>query len=398
MLALGAQGLLDARPQGRIDRRHLRRTMNRIQLLQLDSVPIVARTQQLVLFSRLGPHRPGLLDEIAYKHDEWFEAWAHEASVLPVSTEPLLRWQKSRSEGGQTWNHLVRIGREEKAYVADVLAQVADRGPILARDLDDPRPQSGEWWGSRSMGTLALDWLFRIGAVGVRRVGNFVKEFDLLERIIPADILALPTPTEADAQRELLDRSAQALGVGTIACFADYFRLPIRDARQRAEELIEDGTLVAVSVPGWNKPTFRHRNAQRHRSKSGGVLVSPFDPVVWNRPRAAALFDFDYKLEIYTPKAERVYGYYVLPFLWKNQLVARVDLKTNRKESVLEVLGAFAEPGWDVDDASGRDLAEALWNELLDLAAFVGAERVGVSPNGDLAAALLELSRRPVQS
>ena len=179
-IALAAQGLTDPAPAGRVDRRHLRRVMGRIKLLQLDSVPVVVRTQYLPPFSRLGAYDRALLDRIAYRDDEWFEAWAHEASLLPVADEPLLRWQKQRAEQGDTWKNLADLARSEPGYVAEVLAQVEER-PLTASELVDPRRRDGQWWGSRSLGSIALDWLFRIGAAGIRRRGNFVKEFDLLE-------------------------------------------------------------------------------------------------------------------------------------------------------------------------------------------------------------------------
>lgn len=385
-IALTAQGFNDPMPKARVDRRHLRRVMGRLHLLQLDSVPVVMRTQYMPLFSRLGPYAPKLLDETAYKHDEWFEAWSHEASLLPVESEPLLRWHKARSEAGETWANLRELAEREPAYMDEVYAQVAERGPLFARDLDDPRPQDGDWWGSRSLGTWALDWLFRVGKVGIRRVGNFEKEFDLLDNIVPANIRALPTPSEEDAHRSLLLMGAEAHGVGTAECLADYFRLPIRSSRARLSELVEDGKLEPVTIQGWSKPAFRHPDAVLPRWVRGRALLSPFDPVVWNRPRAEQLFDFDYRIEIYVPADKRVYGYYVLPFLLDDQVVARVDLKTNRADRVLEVKAAFGEPGIDRDR-----VATELHGALRDLATFVGADDLSFGARGDLTPALAAL-------
>ena len=382
-IALAAQGFTDPAPAGQADRRHLRRVMGRLKLLQLDSVPVVVRTQYLPPFSRLGCYDRALPDRIAYTDDEWFEAWAHEASLLPVGDEPLLRWQKRRAEQGDTWKNLAELARSEPDYVAEVLAQVAD-GPLTAGELADPRRRDGEWWGSRSLGSIALDWLFRIGAVGIRRRGNFVKEFDLLERIVPPEVRARPTPTVEDAQRALLERSAEALGVGAAGDLIDYYRLPIREGRARLRELVEAGSLETADVEGWTEPAYLNPEARLPRSVDTLTVLSPFDPIVWNRDRAARLWGFDYRIEIYVPAAKRVYGYYVLPVLHGEQLVARLDIKTDRSGGALRVLGAFAEP--DVDHAA---LAGRLRPHLLELARFVGVGDVSYGDRGDLMAALV---------
>ena len=356
--------------------------MGRLKLLQLDSVPVVVRTQYLPPFSRLGCYDSSLLDRIAYTDDEWFEAWAHEASLLPVGDEPLLRWQKQRAEQGDTWKNLADLARSEPGYVAEVLAQVTER-PLTAGELADPRRRDGEWWGSRSLGSIALDWLFRIGAVGIRRRGNFTKEFDLLERIVPADVLARPTPSAEEAQRELLVRSAEAMGVGTAGDLIDYYRLPVREGRARLREVVDSGLLAEVAVEGWTEPAYMHPGARLPRSVDALSVLSPFDPIVWNRDRAARLWNFDYRIEIYVPAAKRVYGYYVLPVLDGERLAARLDVKTDRAGGALQVLGAFAEP--DVDHGG---LVERLQPHLQDLARFVGVDDVGYGDRGDLMAAL----------
>ena len=381
-IALAAQGFCDPAPTARVDRRHLRRVMGRLNLLQLDSVPVVVRAQYLPPFSRLGRYDRVLLDRIAYADDEWFEAWAHEASLLPVGDEPLLRWQKRRAEQGDTWKNLADLARSEPGYVAEVLAQVAER-PLTAGELADPRRRDGEWWGSRSLGSIALDWLFRIGAVGIRRRGNFVKEFDLLERIVPPEVLARPTPSAEEAQRELLERSAAALGVGTATDLIDYYRLPVREGRARLADLVEAGSLRPVEIEGWAEPAYMHPESRLPRSADTLTVLSPFDPIVWNRARALRLWDFDYRIEIYVPASKRVYGYYVLPVLDGERLVGRLDLKTDRAVGVLRVLAAYAEPG--VDRGA---LAERLQPHLHALARFVGAEDVSFGDRGDLMPAL----------
>ncbi|MCQ3812808.1 MAG: winged helix DNA-binding domain-containing protein [Acidimicrobiia bacterium] len=382
-ICLAAQGFKGLRPNGRVDRRHLRAVMSKIGLLQLDSVPVVTRTQYMSLFSRLGPYRPELLDEIAYRDDEWFEAWSHEASLLAVRDEPLLRWQKQRARRGETWSHLAALARKDPNFVDEVLAQVRHK-PLTAKELVDPRQQSGQWWGGRSEGSIALDWLFRIGELGVRRRAGFQKEFDLLERIVPKDILAMPTHSEPDAQRRLLMRAAASFGVATASDLIDYYRLPKVPCKTRIAELVEDGRLIEVNVQGWNRPGLLHPQAVAARSIDVCTLLSPFDPVVWCRPRGLRLFDFDYKIEIYTPAAKRVYGYYVLPFLLGDSIVARVDLKTDRRAGVLLVQGAFKEPGHPQ-----TQVAAGLRHALNDLTRFVGCETWKVTGTaGDLINAL----------
>jgi len=378
-ISLTAQGFRDPRPTGRVDRRHLRRVMGRLGLLQLDSVPVVIRTQYMPLFSRLGPYDPDLLDRVAYHDDEWFEAWSHEASLLSVVDEPLLRWHKQRSRQGETWRGLSELAQREPGYVADVLAQVRER-PMAPGELSNPRPRGGNWWGSRSIGSLALDWLFRIGELGVRRRPGFVKEFDLLDRIVPVEIQALPAPSEFDAHRELLDRAGASLGVAAAPDLIDYHRLPKRATRPRIDELVEQGRLIEAAVEGWDRPAYLHTDAVAPRSVDACALLSPFDPVVWFRERAERLFDFRYRIEIYTPAAKRVYGYYVLPLLLGDRIVARADLKTDRADGVLRVFGAFAEPGVDHDEVTS-----GLKRALDDLALMVGTGRWEVSGrNGDL--------------
>ncbi len=380
-IALGAQGFTDARPTGKVDRRHLRRVMGRLNYIQLDSVPVVMRTQYMPAFSRLGPYDPDLHDRVAYKDDEWIEAWCHEASLIPVADEPLLRFMKDRARNGDAWKGFVTFAAQEAAYIDEVRAQIQER-PLAPGDLEDPRPREGEWWGSRSLGSVALDWLFRIGEVGIRRDPGFIKEFDLLERIVPAEIRALPTPSEEDATRELLRRGAKSLGVFSLPELIDYHRVPKKAGRLRALELIEEGAFTEVSVEGWDRPAYVHPDAARPRRINACTFLSPFDQLTWHRERAQRLFDFDYKIEIYVPQAKRKYGYYVLPFLLGDRIVGRCDLKTDRTDNVLRVLSAFSEPGTDRDE-----VIEGLRPALDDLARFVGVDEWTVSGTaGDLIA------------
>ena len=377
--ALHAQGFGAKDRNTAVNRGHLRRLVRRLHIVQLDSVPVITRTQYMPAFSRLGPYDPTMLDEIAYKHDELFEAFVHEASIVPVADEPLFRFMKTRARNGETWGGLVKLAKKEAVYIAEVLDEVRERGPLMASELSNPRPRQGEWWGSRSIGTLALDYLFRVGEVSIRRVGNFEKEFDLLERIVPGEVLAQPTPTEEESLKELLVRSAAAHGLGTAAGLTDYFRLPKRAVKPLFAELVEDQRLVPCTVSGTSKPVYMHPDMVVPRSVNARALLSPFDPVVWFRDRASWLFDFEYRIEIYVPKPKRVYGYYVLPFLLGGELVGRCDLKTDRKDGVLRLLGAFAEPG--VDEAA---IAGELAAELELLAQLVGVDAVSVDTKSKL--------------
>lgn len=378
-LCLGAQGFGLTPDTRGVNRRDVRKVMNTLHLLQLDSVPVITRTQYMPTFSRLGPYRADLLDEIAYRDDEWFEAWAHEASLVPVETEPLLRWKKARSEAGGTWKGLVELNRKEGDYVEQCYREVLERGPLSASELSSPRPRSGEWWGSRSVGSLALDWLFRIGRLGIRRFGNFEKAFDVIENIVPADILALPTPSEDDAIKELLVKAASALGVGTANDLVDYFRLPPRTAKPLLPELVEDGRLTPCAVENWTKPAYALPRQRVPKSITARSLISPFDPVVWHRDRTERLFDFEYRIEIYVPKPKRRWGYYVLPFVLGDKIVARVDVKNDRTKRKILVPAAHIEPG-QPPGLVAEELAAALW----DLARFLNADSITVGRKGDL--------------
>lgn len=381
-IALGAQGFADVAPKGAVTKRHLKRAMGRMRVLQLDSIPVVIRTQYLTFHSRLGPYDPALLDRVAYKDDSWFEVWSHEASMLPVETEPLIRWTWDRAREGRTWKNLHEVSIREPNYVQSILDEVRDKGTVTGGTLEDPRPMPGDgsgWW-HRSLGVMALDWLYRVGDLGVRRQGNFEKVFTPIENIIPAEIRALPTPTPEDALKHLLVQATQAVGVGTAKDIADYFRLSIREVRPVLAELVEDGRILPATVKGWDVPAFADPDAKTPRSITGATVLSPFDPVVWFRERAERIWGFEYRIEIYVPEAKRKYGYYVLPVMVDGDLVARLDVKTDRQADVLRIQSSHAEFGHDTLEMAGR-VAEAIH----DLAALVGVEGIEVSNNGSLA-------------
>ena len=322
--------------------------MDRLHLLQLDPVPVVMRTQYLPLFSRLGAYRSELLDEVAYRPHRgrypWFEAWSHEASLLPVEMEPWLRFMKQRAREGETWGRYFETVLEDPAYLDRVRDEIKSRGPLAAGELSDPRPNQGDWWSNRSTGARALDWLFRTGELGIRRRAGFVKEFDLLERIVPSEVLGRPTPTFEASLDELLQRSARAHGIASADCLVDYFRLPVKPAKARLAALVEDGRLVEAEVEGGSPgPISIRRRAVRGRSgrlrcfrPSIRRLVSQAD----RRALRLRLSDRDLRSE-----GEASLGLLRATAADGRRLVARFDLKTDREARVLEVRAAHLEEG-----------------------------------------------------
>ncbi|TIO11273.1 winged helix-turn-helix domain-containing protein [Mesorhizobium sp.] len=384
--ALAAQGFADPRPNSTPDRRHLARVLGRTGLLQIDSVSAVVRAHYMPLYSRLGPYPLALLDNAAVtRKRKVFEYWAHEASFLPVETYPLMRWRMERAERGEEmYNGLAKWGHERAAYIEDIYREVVDRGPIAASALEGQKG-SGGWW-SWSDAKHAFEWLFWAGRITTASRRGFERLYDLPERVLPPAILALPVPSPEDAHRELLRISARAHGVATTGDLRDYFRLSPADIKGRIEELVETGDLLPVRVEGWDKPAFLHKDARFPRKIEARALLAPFDPVVFERSRAERLFDFRYRIEIYTPAEKRQYGYYVLPFLLGERIVARIDLKADRPASVLRVHAAYAEPG------APQQTAAELFEELKLMQSWLGLERIEVTPVGDLGSALADIT------
>jgi uncharacterized protein len=380
-VALAASGFADPRPAGPPTRRHLHRVLGRTRLLQIDSVNVFARAHLMPPFSRLGAWPTEVLDDVAYRRRELFEYWGHEASYLPVDLHPLLRWRMARAESlEEGWGGPLRVFRDRPEFVQEVLARVAEQGPVGAGALRDVPRIGGSWWGWDDV-KKALEYLFWSGRVTTaRRTNGFERLYDLTERVLPADVLARPTPSRDDAQRELVALSARALGVATERDLRDYFRLRPAEARTAVASLVEEGTLLPVDVEGWRGPAWLHRDAALPRKVRATALLSPFDPLVFERSRTARLFGFDYRIEIYVPEAQRVHGYYVLPFLHDEALRARVDLKADRRSGVLLVQAAFAEPGHDP-----AETAVALAGELRRAARWRELDDVVVRPRGDLA-------------
>jgi uncharacterized protein len=385
-IALAAQGFADPRPAGRVDARHLRRALGRIGLLQIDSVNVLIRSHYLPLFARLGPYPRDVLDRMAWggPRRELFEYWAHEASLVPLGLLPSLRWRMERASL-DAWGSMRRIARDNPGFVEKVRALVAEQGPIGAGAVEvDRAKRPGTMWNWHD-GKVALEWLFYRGEVAAATRRNFERLYDLTERVIPAEILAAPTPSPDDAQRELVRVAARALGVATERDLRDYFRLQPADSQARVGELVDAGELVPVTVAGWRQPAYLWPDARLPRRVDARALLSPFDSLIWERQRTERIFDFRYRLEIYTPAARRVHGYYVLPFLLGDRIVARVDLKSDRQARVLRVQAAYAEAA---DGSVAGELVPELARELAQLAEWLGLDGVAVADRGDLAGPL----------
>ena len=378
-ISLIAQGFSYKRTAGKASASELNFVMDAMKVVQLDAVPIVVRTQYLPFFSRLGNYDMSLYEEIAYKKDQWFELWAHEASIAPVKNEPFFRFIKERAKRGDTWKGLYKVAKEQPEYVKTVLKEVEQRGPLEAKHLNDPRYINQSGWGSRSVGQLALNWLYRIGEVGIRRGKNFEKKYDLITNIVPSEVLSRPSPTEEESLKELYLWAASAMGVASARDIQDYFRTRSANTPTLLAELVEEGLLRKVAVEGWGLESFAPSDFGTVKQISPTCVLSPFDPITWNRERLRRIFNFDYKLEIYKPKSKREFGYYVMPFMHNGQIVARVDLANRRQTGVLEILGAFCEPSFDREAIS-----KPLWEEISLLATFVGCSAIEIKRRGNL--------------
>jgi uncharacterized protein YcaQ len=381
-ITLAAQGFTDPKPGGATDLRHLRRVLRRLHLIQMDSVNVLQRAHFLPLYSRLGPYPTGLIERAAYrKPRELFEFWGHEASLITVDLQPLFRWRMARA-AEFAWGNMTRIAAEQPELVARVLDQVRERGPITAAEIEHDAPRSTDNWGwNWSVVKRALEWLFYSGQVtAAERTTSFARRYDLTERVLPRSVLDAPTPAYPDAIRALAELSARALGVAAEAELRDYFRLPVAGFKQAVAELVEDKVLQPVTVRGWKPAAYLHHEAKLPRRVGAATLVSPFDPLIWERARTERLFDMQYRIEIYVPAPQRLYGYYVLPFLLGDRFAARVDLKADRRTGVLQIPAAWIEPGADPDET-----AAALAAELARLAGWLGLSDIAAPERGDLA-------------
>jgi uncharacterized protein YcaQ len=376
--------------------RALTQLVRQLGVVQIDSVNVLVRSHYLPVFSRRGAYQNALLERAAYDHRLLFEYWGHEASFLPIETYPLLRWRMEDARNGiGIWKGLKRYASAHQDLVKNVLGQLRERGPLGASELMDAGKSRGAWWGW-SEGKQLLEWLFWSGVVATARRRNFERLYDVTERVLPEAILNTPAPSREHAQRELMTMGARAMGVATARDLRDYFRLPAKDANARLAELVEAGVLVPVAVEGWKQQAYLHREAKippAGKTRELSALLSPFDSLIWERQRTERLFDFHFRLEIYTPAHKRQHGYYVLPLLWGERIVARVDLKSERGAGVLQVKGGSVEPGVDV-----KSVLEPLAQRLTELAQWLGLERYAVtSRRGELMRELRKVafSRRP---
>jgi uncharacterized protein len=421
-IALAAQGFVDPRPSGKVTARHLRRVIEQVGALQLDSVNVLCRSHYLPVFARLGPYPRDLLDRMAWgsgRGRALFEYWGHAASLLPLSAYPLLRWRmqaarrwvwdgwtSTRVPGrpppdyATTWDDdiiapwaviegMTRLTLERPTLVADVLQLLTERGAVAAGQANPdgqrssgPAAEGGRMWNWQDA-KIALEWLFCTGAVTTATRKGFERIYDLTARVLPAAVLDAPAPSAEDAQRELVRIAARAQGVATEKQLRGYFDLSRDQARARIAELLDSGELAHVRIDGLSQRTYLWTQARVPRQVRARALLSPFDSLIWDRDRPLRLFDFHYRISIYTPAAKRTHGYYVLPFLLGDRLVARVDPKADRQGSALLIQAAHAEPGVREDE-----VATELAAELRAMADWLELDRVVVDERGDLAGAL----------
>lgn len=373
-LALAAQGFGVRPSTAAVSSAQVNRMIGRLGLLQIDSVNALVRSHYLPLFSRLGNYSPQLLDQAAWsqgRQRRLFEYWGHEASLLPLAMYPLLRWRMQRARQGQgIYGQLARFGQEQQATIRRVLACVEEQGALGAGSLSTRQERAGPWW-DWSAEKHALEWLFAAGEVTVAGRRGFERLYDLPERVLPAAILQQPLLDEAQAQRGLLLHAIGALGVATEKDLRDYFRLSPADGPARLAQLLEAGEVQRCEVEGWRQAAYCLPAPKVPRKVEASALLSPFDSLVWERSRTERLFDFRYRLEIYTPQHKRIYGYYVLPFLHDERIAARVDLRAERALGRLAVHAVHEEPQ-GLDEQGMMALAA----NLRQMAQWLGLEQV----------------------
>ena len=387
---MAAQGLASPRPTGRVDARHLRRVLDTVGVIQIDSVNVLVRSQELPLFSRLGNHPRTLIAE-ATERGEMYEYWCHAASHLPISHHPLsrLRMERARMSGDNVWSGVANAAKKNPGLAAEILARIESTPEgIVAGDVRTRTGPKGQWW-DWDQGKAILEWLFWTGQVTARRRANdFARVYMAPRHAIPSAVLKMKAPSQEETRRQLVTLAARSHGIATLTDLADYHHEKPTVLKPALQSLVDDGSLHEVTVEGWREKAYLHPEAKRPRTVSARALLSPFDSMVWCRPRNERLFGFHYRIEIYTPAAKRKYGYYVLPFLLDDRLVARVDLKADRHRGVLMVPGAFSESGSDT-----LHVASELADELSLMAQWLGLGDIEVGRNGDLSTPLRKLLR-----
>jgi hypothetical protein len=372
-IALAAQGFDIARPKTKATQRHVDALISRLGVIQIDSVNVLVRSQELPLFSRLGNHDRNAIPK-ATEAQKLFEYWGHEAAHLPVDLQPLFRWKMDAARTGRVthWG-LTSFYEENKAFVKRTLKHVEKNGPTTSRELSTRTEKKGTWW-DWDEAKVALEYLFLTGELMSRgRGSDFARVYDVPERVLPQLVIDAPTPSEHDARKQLLVRSAIALGVATASDLADYYRQKLATVKPLIAELVDEGELREVAVDGWTEKAFVHRNTKLPKQLHATALLSPFDSLVWCRPRNERLFDFHYRIEIYTPKEKRKFGYYVLPFMMNGEMVGRVDLKADRANGVLLAHSVHTEKG-----VKRSAINEALNAELDVMATWLGLEQVRI--------------------
>jgi uncharacterized protein YcaQ len=395
-IALAAQGFGDRRPTGRVDRRHFRKVLDRLATVQVDSVNVLTRSHELVFFARLGSYDRAALTRWLWSSREVFEYWGHEASLHPVERQPLFRWRMAEEH---PWAGVRQAAAGNPDLVDEVLAEVRARGPLSVGEMETEDRSlldlstdvaAGSWWGWGAVKRV-MAHLFLAGDVTAVRRPSFERVYLLPDRWLPPEVLGAPDPDKDEAHRSLLRVAARALGVATARDLADYYRLRMPTAKPLLEKLVADGELLPARVEGWRQAAYLHPEARFPRRRlRARALLSPFDSLIWERQRTERLWGFRYRLEIYTPAAKRVHGYYVLPFLLGDELVGRVDLKADRQAEVLRVQAAWSEPvEGTVPDGDHGLVAAELASSLVEMAAWLGLPGgVVVRPQGDLAPAL----------
>jgi len=399
-ITLAAQGFTRPRPGAQgltVSAVHLNRVIERLGFFQIDSVNVLVRAHYMPMFSRMGAYDRELLHRASGAHQRssagreprrLFEYWAHVAALVDVQLWPAMQHRMASGHG--MWGGMRRVETEQPDLVERVYAEVAERGPITARQIEvDTERDRSQWGWNWSQAKVALEYLFYVGRItAARRNSQFEREYDLPERVIPGAILERPAFDDEAAHRYLVEHAARALGVGTVQCFNDYFRMAPEPGRRALDALVADGTLEPVRIEGWKRQAYRHRDAVLPRRVQARALLSPFDPLVFERTRTEKLFDFRYRIEIYVPETQRVHGYYVLPFLLGDRIVARVDLKADRTKRQLVVQGAWAE------SHAPDDTAEQLADELELMARWLDLDSVSPPLKGDLAAGLTSVLAR----